>query len=72
MFNTIFLIFCYFFVGFILSLPYIYLADKFCKLSGYRMENLPSSMLILFAWPVGWIAIPIMLLLIIEYKIKES
>jgi hypothetical protein len=36
------------------------------------MENLPSSMLILFAWPVGWIAIPIMLLLIIEYKIKES
>lgn len=72
MFNTIFLIFCYFFVGFILALPYIYLADKFCKLSGYRMENLPSSMLILFAWPVGWIAIPIMLLLIIEYIIKES
>jgi hypothetical protein len=72
MFNTIFLIFCYFFVGFILSLPYIYLADKFCKLSGYRMKDLPSSMLILFAWPVGWIAIPIMLLLIIEYIIKES
>nr|DAR76331.1 MAG TPA: hypothetical protein [Caudoviricetes sp.] len=72
MFNILFFTFCYFFVGFILSLPYIYLTDKYCKLSKYRIENLPSFLLILFIWPICWIFIPVIILLIIQHKIKNS
>lgn len=74
MFNVIFFIFCYFFVGFILSLPYIYLVDKLCKLnklSKYRTEDLPSFLLILFIWPICWTFIPVIILLIIKHKIEE-
>lgn len=72
MFNIIFFIFCYFFVGFVLSLPYIYLKDKINKLRRYNPYNLPPFEIMLIAWPAFWIMFPVIILMIIQYKIKNS
>ena len=72
MFNTLFFIFCYFFVGFILSLPYIYLKDKVDKLSKYNPYSLPPFEIMLIAWPAFWVTFLIIILFIIQHKIKNS
>lgn len=65
-------IFYYFFIGFILSIVYIYLVNEYCKISNYPEENFPSFVVILLLYPIFSIVFPIIILLIIEYKIKES
>lgn len=72
MFNTLFFIFCYFFIGFVLSLPYIYLKDKIYKVCKHVKYNLPPFEIMLLAWPAFWVVFPIIILFIIQYKIKNS